>query len=278
LPNLGQGPYSYLASTAEILEAMFRVARGRGIVVNYAKDEIESSFTKPLFPSSREGFRKLLEGLPALSQGYPGLHATHAGYARPPSQFGDEGTKDSFNFFLDIDGRTSLEPARRVAASIAGVLEELDVPHWVKFSGSSGFHVHIPSSAFPDRIDGRPFLAVAPRLFLNLKHFLIRKAGEQCPEDLLRCVMHPKRYYGTSQGVQRLPFSLHEATGLIAQPLADEELERFNPASAAVLDVGRLDGRLAVLARSGGGADGILAFLEEERKKPPPFYYRRRPP
>ena len=182
----GRGPYSYLAENADILDALYRLAKGRGLVVNYAKNEIESSFMRPVFPSGRDGFRKLLERLPVRSQGHPGLHMTHAGYERRPTSFGDEGTRNAFNFFLDIDGRGSLGPARRVAASMANVLGDLDVPHWVKFSGSSGFHVHVPSSAFPDLIDGRPFLAVAPSLFLDLKHFLVRRASEECRGDLLR--------------------------------------------------------------------------------------------
>lgn len=271
----GQRPYSYLAGNAEILEAVYRLAKGRGLVINYNKDQIESSFTRPVFPSSRDGFRKLLEGLPARSQGYPGLHVTHAGYERRPSSFGDEGTRNAFNFFLDIDGRASLGPARRVTASMVRTLGDLDVPHWVKFSGSSGFHVHIPSSAFPDRIDGRPFLAVAPNLFLDLKHFLIRRASKECAGDLARSVIHPKLYYGTSQGVQRLPFSLHETTGLLAEPVPDDEVGRFTPGLAGALDPKRLEGRLAALAQSEGSADGIVGALEDERKKPPPLYHRR---
>jgi len=269
------GPYSYLAENPEVLEAMYRLARGRGLVINYAKEQIESSFTRPVFPSNRDDFSRLLEGLQMRSQGFPGLHLTHAGYSRRPSSFGDEGARNAFNFFLDIDGRASLGPARKVVASMARALEDLNVPHWVKFSGSSGFHLHVPSSAFPDRIDGRPFLTIAPDLFLDIKHFLIRRASEECRGDLMRSVIHPKRYYATSQGVQRMPFSLHETTGLLADPIPDEELVRFSPGRARGLDSKGLEARLAMLARSEGSADAILPTLDDERGKSPPFYHRR---
>ena len=275
MAGAGEGPYSCLAENPEVLEAMYRLARGRGLVVNYSKEQIESSFTRPVFPSSRDDFARLLAGLQMRPQGFPGLHLTHAVYSRRPSSFGDEGIRDAFNFFLDIDGRTSLGPARRVVASMARALEDLNVPHWVKFSGSSGFHLHIPSSAFPARIDGRPFLTVAPDLFLDIKHFLVRRAGEERQRDLMRSVIHPKRYYGTSQGVQRMPFSLHEATGLHADPVPDEEIDRFNPRLARGLDTDGLEARLALLGRSEGSADGILAVLEDERGKALPFYHRR---
>ncbi len=72
-----------------------------------------------------------------------------------------------------------------------------------------------------------------------------------------------------------MPFSLHETTGLHADPVPDEEIARFTPGLARGLDPKGLEARLALLGRSEGSADGILAVLEDERGKAPPFYHRR---
>lgn len=267
-------PYSHLVSNRDLLSAVYEMGRGRGVVINYSKNEIENSFTRPVFPSDRDKFTDLLLSLPATRGGYPGVHITHAEYDTPPRSFGDEGKRSTFHFFLDIDGRHSLKPAQRVAATMVDELEHLNVPCWVKFSGASGFHVHIPSDAFPDSIDGRPFPSLAPDLFLNIKHFLIRTASSTCSSDLLNTVIHPKRYYTTTQGIQRLPFSLHESTGLLALPLVKQEIPGFNPATAKTLEEGDVDLRLDAM-RTSGSVDDLLPILEEERHKPPPFYHRR---
>ena len=210
-----------------------------------------------------------------LVHGHPGLHLTHSEYLAPPKAFGECGTRRAFHFFLDVDGRGSLEPARRVVARMARELGRLDVPHWVKYSGQSGFHIHIPSSAFPPLIDGNEFIGSAPDLFQDIKHFLVRSTSNECPNDLLRTVIHPKRFYCTSQGIQRLPFSLHENTGRLSLPIRDDEIWSFEPGKAEMRGDLDLDPYLKVLNPQGGSMEELLSLLEEDRRKPIPFYHRR---
>ena len=266
------GPYSFLVSSPDAFDALCSIAQGRGVVVNPSKVEIENSFRKPLFPSDRREFENLLLGLGHPS---PGIHLTHAEYEVSPSTFGDGGRRRTYNFFLDIDGRSSLKPAGRLAASMASELSRLNVPHWVKFSGSKGFHLHIPSGAFPEYIDGVPFETIAPGLFLDLKHMLIRRAATRSRGDLLASIIHPKRYYGTSQGIQRLPFSRHETTGLIAMPLADDEILGFEPPKPGEVDTAEVEDRASLISNGDGGFDDLISALQEDAKKPLPFYHRR---
>jgi hypothetical protein len=265
-------PYSFLASSPDVLDAMFSLASGRGIVVNPSKPEIEDSFRSPVFPSERREFKDLLL---SLEGGYPGIHLTHAEYTENPIAFGDGGKVKNLSFFLDIDGRHHLKPAGRVVASMTSELSRLKVPHWVKFSGSSGFHLHIPASAFPDKIDGVPFDEVAPRLFLELKHLLIRRAAGENRTDLLASIIHPKSYYTTSQGIQRSPFSRHETTGLLAIPLSDEEIPSFEPPRRGEIDPGDIAERTSILRCNRSSVDGLISALEDDREKPLPFYHRR---
>jgi hypothetical protein len=272
-----EGPchYSFLASNRDLLGAVYGMARGRGVVVNRAKDQIEASFTKPVFPSSRDDLGRLLLGLDSGDSGNPGVHLTHSEYQRLPTSFGDEGERRAFHFFLDIDGRDSIRPAQRVAASMAEELGRLNVPHWVSFSGSEGFHIHIPSDAFPSAVDGHDYLSSAPLLFLDIKHFLVRRALESFPRDLLRTVIHPKRYYGTSRGIQRMPFSLHETTGLPSIPIPRGDVLGFDPRSAGGPMANVVDSSLDAMRPSGGSAEALISFLDRERTLPKPFYHRR---
>lgn len=264
-------PYSFLVSNPDALRTVYGLAKGRGLVINYSKDQIEESFTRPFFPRSLQNFTNILRTI----SDRPGLHLTHSEYVVPPKAFGECGTRRAFHFFLDVDGRGSIEPARRVIAMMARELGRLDVPHWLKYSGQNGFHLHIPSSAFPPSIDGNGFLELAPDLFLDIKHHLVRTASNECPSDLFRTIIHPKRYYYTSQGIQRLPFSLHENTGRLSLPISGEEIWSFEPREAEMRGDLDLDQHLAILNPRGGSMDELLSLLEEERGKPVPFYHRR---
>ncbi len=243
--------------------------------MNYSKSRIEQSFAKPVYLSGRDEFVALLRRLRRTPDGrYPGLHMTHAEYDRKPEFFGDAGERAAFHFFLDIDGRPFLEPAGRVADAMARALEDLDVPHYVKFSGSCGFHIHVPSHAFPDRIDGRPFVSAAPELFLDLKHYMVRRAGRVCPRAILETVIHPRQYHVTTQGIQRLPLSLHETTGFLSIPLRDEEIQAFSLDALPRLS-SDLGSRMDIVTECAGSADSLLSLLEEERSRPVPFHHRR---
>jgi hypothetical protein len=266
------GPYSFLLRHPEVLAGVSGIARGRGVVVNHSKEQIEDSFRRPLFPRTGGDFAGILLGQ-GPRHGHPGIHLTHAEYDRHPLRFGDRGGSRAFHFFLDVDGRDSLSPARNVISCMSESLEELNVPHWLKFSGRSGFHLHIPASAFEETLGANP-AEVAPELFLDIKHFLVRRAAEECLSDLSDSIVHPKRFYPTSQGIQRLPFSLHEETGLLAVPLDRRDLRHFDPRSARVNRF-RVGDSIQAMSPGKGSLDGLLAGLEEEKTRPLPAYHRR---
>ncbi len=264
-------PYSFLLSNPRLVSRLFDLVNGRGLVVNSSKNCITNSFRKPVFIEGKEDFRNFLMGLRGGPGGYPAIHVTHARYDRIPESFGESGSKRDFRFFLDIDGRSSLDSARRVTLSMVEELESLGVPHWVKFSGCRGFHIHVPWGPFPEVIDGESIIDLAPKLFLDIKHHLIRKAREGCPEALLDVIIHPEKYYRTTQGIQRLPFSLHEQTGKVSLPLHKEELENWPPKK---IRKSSLESRFNIIEHDRGDIDQLISTLEGERTEPAPFFLR----
>ncbi len=262
-----------MASDPTILAEMYGLVRNRGLVVNYGKDGIEQSFQRPVFPRSQQEMADLLLSLPRRDT-WPGLHVTSAEYRSPPKAFGELGDRQAVHFFLDLDGRVGLGPTRPVASAMAHTLDDLGVPHWVSYSGRSGFHLHIPASAFPDRIDGVPFPVVAPRVFTGVKHVLIRSALEMCPRDLAGCIIHPKWYYPTTQGIQRLPFSRHESTGQISVPVPDDSIRRYDPHSPETSELG-LEALSSILDVAPGSAEILISLAEAETQLPRPPHHTR---
>lgn len=259
------------------MRRLYDLARDRGIVVNYAKSEIESSFRRPVFVSDIEQFRDLLAGVSGFrSDVYPGLHLTHAEYDQPPERFGSSGRRRGFHFFLDIDGIRSLESARRTAEAMADHLSALEVPHWVQFSGREGFHIHIPGGAFPRYLDGQSFVDVAPGIFPDIKHSLIRAAAAADRDALSDVALHPRAYHPTSQGIQRMPFSIHEGSGRVSLPLLPGELGGRS-SSHPEFHRDEVGPRLDVALELSGGVDGLLSALESERDRKPPSYIKGQP-
>jgi len=268
-----QAPYSFLVRNAELFELAWSMVDGRGLVVTSSKSSIEDSFRSPLFPGRSE-FRALLLRLRPTG-GFPGLHVTHGRYVQRPRFFGDTGQRRQIGFFLDIDGRPSVQAAAKVTQAMVDALRSLDVPHYVKFSGARGFHIHIPPSAFPAVLDGVPFSEIAPKLFIHVKHFLVREAISKLRGLVFETIVHPKQYYETSQGIQRLPFSIHEQTGLLSMPLLEEEISSFDPDLVRGLDESGLCERVDIARPSGGSADRLLEAAEEESARNPPPYLTR---
>ena len=78
--------------------------------------------------------------------------------------FGKKNTLSGFDglvyipdeFILDVDGKDKddLDNARKKAIGLLLLLDDLDIPYRLYFSGNKGFHVGIPGTAFrwkPDR-------------------------------------------------------------------------------------------------------------------------------
>jgi hypothetical protein len=144
----------------------------------------------------------------------------------------------------------------------------------VSFSGRSGFHVHIPAAAFPAKVNGLPLPDAATDLFPRVKHLLIRQALSMHPRQVRECVIHPKRYYETTQGIQRLPLSRHESTGLYSLPIRDDDISAFDPRTALSINPGTLD-QLAGLLSQSGSAEPLLSLADSESRRRAPRHSTR---
>lgn len=170
--------------------------------------------------------------------------------------------RTGWDLLLDID--CDHYPYSRLAAHhLVSIIKDHGVDAvTAKFSGNSGFHIGVPFEAFPERIEGRPtehlfpeaprrisaYLAdrLYPRLenaILDAEERLTHRIVENvdvASEDLITddnglnvtafleidtVAIAPRHLY-------RMPYSFHEKSGLISQPVPPEEILGFDKLDA----------------------------------------------
>lgn len=250
--------YGIGGQASPILDELYEGVRDRALVVTNSKKALATRREHPVFPKTKEDVAQAI--LPfAQFRGrgaYPGLHCTHAAYIEPPKRYGEWGKWKAFHFFVDIDSARALEDSRRVAMAMCRELDAFDVPYMLKFSGLAGFHIHIDYGSFPSKIDGRDLIEVCPALYQRLKFHLIAKSVHA--SRWVSTPIHPSQYRKDTSGLQRVEYSLHEDSGLVACPIRSDQLEAFKMRDAMI-------GRVQVLAgwRKVGRSSGMDALVAE---------------
>lgn len=180
---------------AEVQQALFAWAQGRRVALHYAQDVIRLGFRAPADVA-------LLAA--ASNMASPTFHASVGRYS---------GTQlVAFELVAEVDfkgdWRTCFQRTRPLVHALAG----LQIPFLVKFSGHSSAHVIVPcrggsygqaAEAFLRRLPGS--MRGSNRLDLSFRH----------PQHFLR-----------------MPYALHERTGLVSLPLTPEEFDTFDPEQA----------------------------------------------
>ena len=165
-----------------------------------------------------------------------------------------------WDLILDIDSKY-LDYSKILAELIIRVLKFYGVKHvGIKFSGSKGFHIIVPSKSFPKEINGiktSDMFPVWPRI---LTQFIM----ETCKDDLIKRITETseQKYDSVKQYIKgdektgdfakkvmpdlilvsprhlfRMPYSLHEKTALASAVLLPEEINAFQPRDADPLSV-----------------------------------------
>ncbi|MBR9679273.1 MAG: hypothetical protein GON13_03325 [Nanoarchaeota archaeon] len=143
--------------------------------------------------------------------------------------------RKGWDLILDID-TDNFEHAKKTT----GVIIEAFKSHGIKnvslkFSGNKGFHIGIPFESFPTHFSGQPVKELfpeAPRIIAEyLKKFtekhLTKKIGSKPFEKVIIDTV-----FLSSRHLFRMPYSLHEKSGLVSLPINIEELEKFTKEQA----------------------------------------------
>ncbi len=171
-----------------------------------------------------------------------------------------------WDLVLDVDCKF-LEYSKLAAAHIVSVLERFRISSLsVKFSGNHGFHIAIPFESFPQQINGVPtqlqFPEAAKRVALYVKNMILQPLGNEIlkaeggkfnnvaakvniPVDKLyflnenkKAVLNVEPFLAidtillSSRHMYRMPYSMHEKSGLVSIPIDPRSIRSFDRESA----------------------------------------------
>ncbi len=237
----------------EIQEALVEHARNKEIGVRYS-----NSFGKR--PDILSYPRDVLE---LALRGVTSFHASEELWHNPLHLSSELSRKSldelrkGWDLVLDIDCKI-MEYSRLCAELVVRFLRYCGVESIsVKFSGSKGFHVGVPFEAFPQQVGERltkDLFPEAPKKIVlyvmeNIKEELARRIMDSEDNDFSRVkervglpeeeLLTPQRTLNissfleidtvlvSSRHLYRMPYSLHEKSGLASLPLNPEEIPLF---------------------------------------------------
>ncbi len=164
-----------------------------------------------------------------------------------------------WDLLLDMDSKIGMEGGKQCALAILRLLDEYKIKSYgIKFSGSRGFHIVLPSTIFPKEIDYKPLAKEYPRIPRIIASFIEDQIREPLMERLLKQKsaqeliaaldeppdkMDPFYFVDleTNWGARhmfRAPFSLNEKTWLASIPLTKAETAKFFKGMALTKNVG----------------------------------------
>jgi hypothetical protein len=211
----------------EVQQALYRWAQGRLLALHFAQGVVRLGFRSP---------EDVLALAAACKTRAPTFHASVGRY---------DGTQlVAFELVAEVDKKGDWRTCFRAVRPLVRGLRSTGIPFLVKFSGHSSAHVLVPCR-------GAAYREAAGR-FLRRIRSIVRGSGYL---DL--SFRHPQHFL-------RMPYALHERTGLVSLPLTTEEYEHFTPEMArpenVTVDLARLERVLS--------ADDLPWLLGEPRARP----------
>lgn len=180
---------------SEVQQALYLWAQGRRIALHYAQGVVGLGFRAP---------EDILLLAAASKTAAPSFHASVGRY---------EGTHlVACDLVAELDNKGDRQACFRATLPLVHALHNLDIPFLVKFSGHSSAHVVVPYR-------GQNYREASER-------FLRRVRGP------MRSTSYLDLSFRSPQHLLRMPYALHERTGLVSLPLTVEEYERFTPEMA----------------------------------------------
>jgi hypothetical protein len=165
--------------------------------------------------------------------------------------------REGWDLLIDIDSKY-LDYSKIMAKLLVQALEFHGVKNiGIKFSGSKGFHMIVPRSAFPKELNGMETRLMFPdwaRIISLYLHELVKpklierisemnsgaiskyiKGNEKVGDDAEKVA--PDIVLVSSRHLFRCPYSLHEKTALASIVIDKEQIDNFQPGDADPLKV-----------------------------------------
>lgn len=233
----------YYYRRKDIRKAIFEESKGREVVPRYV-----DSFGKR--PDSLEYENDLIGW---IDKGATSFHCSEERW-KNPMEIGEKNIDDlriGWDLILDVDCKF-IEYSKIAAQVLVDALKLAGVENiGVKFSGGSGFHIGLAFEAFPKTIKGediKNFFPQGPRVIAAyLKELIKSRLADQILEasslaeisektgktfeknfdpfeilDIDTVLISPRHLF-------RMPYSLHEKTGLASIVIKKEQIKNFHP-------------------------------------------------
>jgi hypothetical protein len=192
----------------EVQQALYSWARDRRLAPHYTQGVISRGFRRP---------EDVLLLAAAGTTRAPTFHASVGRYE------GDQLV--AFDLVAEVDYKGDWRECFRLTRPLVTALTSAGVTFLVKFSGHSSAHVIVPCVGQDYGPAAEAFLARAPQSFLRAKRL--------------------DRSFRRGTHFLRMPYALHERTGLVSLPLTLEQYDAFHPEMArpenVVVDPRRLE-------------------------------------
>ena len=193
--------------------------------------------------------------------------------------------RTNWDLVLDIDCDDSFELAKKTAELVVEELRQHGIKNiYVKFSGNRGFHIGVKGEAFPREIGDEKFSDLYPNLARGIVDYLrhqledkiVKEVRAQGLEEEMKTDDGPDPYQVSDiendwgqRHLFRMPYSLHDGSGLVSLPISPEEISEFEKEDAKIENI---DFETGFLEESEDGEATNLAvqamdFIEERREE-----------
>jgi len=165
-----------------------------------------------------------------------------------------------WDIVLDIDCDYGYEYAKIACILVVKLLKAHGIKSvYVKFSGSRGFHIIVPSESLPKRIGEKRTSELYPELLQTIAKYVSERIKTRLSEELIRFDPYIEEMIREDNGelnpykimvieenwsnrhLFRAPYSLNEKTYLVSMPLKVEEVKNFKKDMAKMENVKIMD-------------------------------------
>lgn len=241
-------------SRESILKAIAEVAKDR---------EVVSVFRDGRFGKRPDVIQYPQDVIQAVANGTVAFHGSVERWQQPMkldvgmTKTDLDKLRSGWDVFVDIDV-DNFEIAKIAARKIINALKDHGVNSYnIKFTGGSSFHIGIPFEAMPEKINMVPTSQLYPELMQKIIEYLKWYIREQLKEELLSIgtpqqisqkISKPVDEITNAEGIDpfkiismdifssrhlfRLPYSIHESSGLVSLPIKPINIEKFEKSLA----------------------------------------------